>query len=63
MASASVNGVRLFYELSGTAEVALVLVHGSWGSHHNWDLVAPRLAESSGSSPTSAAVTPRSGGR
>jgi pimeloyl-ACP methyl ester carboxylesterase len=22
------------------------MVHGSWGSHHNWDLVAPRLAES-----------------
>jgi len=22
------------------------MVHGSWGSHHNWDLVAPGLAES-----------------
>jgi len=21
------------------------MVHGSWGDHHNWDLVAPRLAE------------------
>jgi pimeloyl-ACP methyl ester carboxylesterase len=46
MATASVNGVRLFYELSGTGEVPLVLVHGSWGSHHNWDLVIPGLAES-----------------
>ena len=27
-------------------DVPLVLVHGSWGSHHNWDLVVPRLAES-----------------
>ncbi len=26
--------------------VPLVLVHGSWGSHRGWDLVAPRLAES-----------------
>lgn len=46
MATANVNGVRLSYEVSGTGEVPLVLVHGSWGSHHNWDLVVPRLAES-----------------
>ena len=24
----------------------LVLVHGSWDSHHDWDLVVPRLADS-----------------
>lgn len=46
MATANVNGVRLFYEVSGTGEVPLVLVHGSWGSHHNWDLVVPGLAGS-----------------
>jgi pimeloyl-ACP methyl ester carboxylesterase len=46
MATANVNGVRLFYEVSGTGEVPLVLVHGSWGSHHNWDLVVPGLASS-----------------
>lgn len=46
MATAHVNGVRLFCEVSGTGEVPLVLVHGSWGSHHNWDLVVPALAES-----------------
>ena len=46
MAIASVNGVRLFYEANGAGEIPLVLVHGSWGSHHNWDLVAARLAES-----------------
>jgi pimeloyl-ACP methyl ester carboxylesterase len=45
MATATVNGVRLFYELNGTGDV-LVLVHGSWTSHHSWDLVVPRLAES-----------------
>ncbi len=27
------NGVELFYEVSGTGE-PLVLVHGSWGDHH-----------------------------
>ncbi len=46
MAVANVNGVRLFYEVSGAGEVPLVLVHGSWGSHHNWDRVVPGLAES-----------------
>jgi pimeloyl-ACP methyl ester carboxylesterase len=46
MALAKVNGVRLYYEASGTGEVPLVFVHGSWGSHHNWDLVVPRLARS-----------------
>jgi hypothetical protein len=30
MATGNVNGVRLFYELSGTGEIPLVLVHGSW---------------------------------
>jgi pimeloyl-ACP methyl ester carboxylesterase len=41
---ADVNGARLFYELTGAGE-PLVLVHGSWGDHHNWDLVARPLAE------------------
>jgi pimeloyl-ACP methyl ester carboxylesterase len=47
MPTADVNGVRLFYELHGApGGVPLVLVHGSWSSHHSWDLVVPRLAES-----------------
>jgi pimeloyl-ACP methyl ester carboxylesterase len=46
MATANINGVRLFYEISGTGEFPLVFVHGSWGSHHNWDLVVPGLAKS-----------------
>lgn len=46
MATAKVNGVRLFYELSGTGKVPLVFVHGSWDSHDDWDLVVPRLADS-----------------
>ena len=43
MATARVNGVRLFYEVRGGG-IPLVLVHGSWGSHHGWDLVVPALA-------------------
>ena len=46
MTTANVNGLRLRYELRGAGEVPLVLVHGSWGSHRNWDLVVPGLAES-----------------
>ena len=46
MATANVNGVQLYYELSGSGQIPLVLVHGSWTSHHSWDLVVPGLAES-----------------
>ncbi|HEY5754120.1 MAG TPA: alpha/beta hydrolase [Chthoniobacterales bacterium] len=46
MATMKVNGVRLYYELQGGRGIPLVLVHGSWDSHHDWDLVAPALAES-----------------
>jgi pimeloyl-ACP methyl ester carboxylesterase len=46
MATANINGARLFYEVKGTGQVPLVFVHGSWGSHHNWDLVVPELAKS-----------------
>ena len=46
MPATNVNGIRLFYELGGSGDVPLVLVHGSWGSHHGWDLVAPGLRKS-----------------
>jgi pimeloyl-ACP methyl ester carboxylesterase len=45
MSDAHVNDVDLHYELSGSGP-PLVLVHGSWGDHHNWDLVVPTLSES-----------------
>lgn len=46
MAVAHVNGVRIFHELTGTGDVPLVLVHGSWTSHHSWDAVVQGLAGS-----------------
>ena len=46
MATATLNGVRLFYELTGTGELPLVLVHGSWDSHATWAQVVSRLADS-----------------
>lgn len=42
----SVNGVRLYCDLSGAQGPALVLVHGSWDSHHDWDDLVPWLAPS-----------------
>ncbi|MFD4325415.1 alpha/beta fold hydrolase [Nocardioides sp. NPDC058538] len=40
-----VDGVRIAYADTGGTGTPLVLVHGSWGSHHNWDAVVPGLAE------------------
>jgi pimeloyl-ACP methyl ester carboxylesterase len=45
MSAAHVNDVELYYELHGSGD-PLVLVHGSWGDHHNWDPVVATLAES-----------------
>ncbi len=39
-----INGLQIFWEERGTDGAPLVLVHGSWGDHHNWDGVAPELA-------------------
>lgn len=44
MTRVRVNGVDLFVEETGVGE-PLVLAHGSWGDHHNWDLVVPMLAQ------------------
>ena len=41
-----VNGVQLFWEQTGELGAPLVLVHGSWGDHHNWDAVVPALSQS-----------------
>src|SRR5215216_6937419 len=40
-----VNGAKLFYELNGSGD-SLVLVHGSWVDHKDWQLVVPHLARS-----------------
>jgi pimeloyl-ACP methyl ester carboxylesterase len=42
----SVNGTQLYYEINGASDITMVLVHGSWGDHHNWDTVVPTLARS-----------------
>jgi pimeloyl-ACP methyl ester carboxylesterase len=44
MPSDRINDIELYWELSGDRGEPVVLVHGSWGDHHNWDSVAPALA-------------------
>lgn len=46
MPTGTINGVRLFWEQRGDHGPPLVLVHGSWGDHHNWDAVMPSLTRS-----------------
>ena len=46
MPNARINGVDLYYELTGEAGSPLVLVHGSWGDHHTWNAVSPSLGRS-----------------
>jgi pimeloyl-ACP methyl ester carboxylesterase len=45
MRTETVNGVRLAYELTGTGDVPLVTIHGSWSSHETWSQVAPKLSD------------------
>ena len=45
MPTDKINGVRIFWELTGGTGEPLVFVHGSWGDHHNWDLVTVELAK------------------
>lgn len=45
MPFATINSVELYYEITGRGE-PMVLVHGSWGDHHNWDTVVPLLSQS-----------------
>lgn len=42
---AKTNGVNLYYELTGEAGDPMLLIHGSWGDHANWQAVVPGLAK------------------
>ena len=39
-----INGINLYVETHGETGPPVILVHGSWGDHHNWDSVVPLLA-------------------
>lgn len=40
-----INNVKIFWELTGDKGDPLILVHGSWGDHHNWDLVVGEFSK------------------
>ncbi len=44
MSSIAVNGTRLFYTLTGNDGPPLILVHGSWADHSDWEFVIPAFA-------------------
>jgi len=46
MKMANINDIRLAYEIHGTGDIPLVMVHGSWVSCRNWDQMLPHLVES-----------------
>jgi pimeloyl-ACP methyl ester carboxylesterase len=39
------NGVNLYYELSGDRGDPIIMIHGSWGDHANWQAVVPGLSK------------------
>jgi len=45
MPTEKINGVHIYFELLGKGGDTLVLVHGSWGDHNNWGLVAGELSK------------------
>jgi pimeloyl-ACP methyl ester carboxylesterase len=44
MPFSKINGFNLYWEMTGEKGEPLILVHGSWVDHHNWDLVVQGLA-------------------
>jgi pimeloyl-ACP methyl ester carboxylesterase len=40
-----INDMNLYWELNGQKGEPLVLIHGSWGDHHNWDGVVGELSK------------------
>lgn len=46
MPTSQVNGIRIYWEITGDVGDPMVLVHGSWGDHQNWAAAVPALARS-----------------
>jgi pimeloyl-ACP methyl ester carboxylesterase len=45
MPTTPINGVQLYWKVTGASGDPLVLAHGSWQDHHSWDAVVPRLSQ------------------
>ena len=48
MPKSLVNGVELYWELSGRSGPAIALIHGAWVDHYNWGELVPYLEKSFG---------------
>src|SRR5688500_210228 len=46
MPKTAINGLDLYWELTGQSGEPIVLVHGSWGDHQGWQPVVPALSQS-----------------
>jgi pimeloyl-ACP methyl ester carboxylesterase len=46
MPKASINGVGIAYDVTGTSDVPMILVHGSWTSRGSWAPLVEALAKS-----------------
>jgi pimeloyl-ACP methyl ester carboxylesterase len=46
MPTTTINGIQLYWELTGSSGSPLVLVHGGWDDHRFWDFVVPDLSQS-----------------
>jgi len=42
----NINDIKLFWNIKGEKGETLILVHGSWGDHHNWDGIVAELSKS-----------------
>lgn len=40
-----INDINIYWNISGEKGETLILVHGSWGDHHNWDGVIGKLSK------------------
>lgn len=45
MSIVRIDDADIYYERNGDSGDPLVLVHGSWVDHHNWDAVVPTLSK------------------
>ena len=45
MPTTKINGVNLYWELNGQQGAPMVLIHGSWVDHHDWDGVVGELSQ------------------
>jgi pimeloyl-ACP methyl ester carboxylesterase len=46
MPTVRANGVNMYYKMTGEQGAPMLMIHGSWGNHANWDPSVPDLSKS-----------------